>query len=74
MSGSKSARNQSAIINRGNTCGGAKKSGLGYTGVGITRGNKISTYYRTVNTVWNIPCNVTIPIIQTHHYGYKARI
>jgi hypothetical protein len=74
MSGSKSARNQSAIINRSNTCGGIKKSGLGHSGVGPTTGNKPSTYYRTVNTVWNIQCNPISSVIQTQVYGYRARI
>lgn len=31
MSGSRSARNQASIVNRTNTCGGQKKSGLAPT-------------------------------------------
>jgi len=75
MSGSKAARNQTAIINRSNTCGGPKKSGLGYTGVGPTKGSKSGTmYFRTVNTVWGIRCNqytTTNPVQQT---GYRATL
>lgn len=75
MSGSKAARNQSAIINRGNTCGGSKKTGLGYTGVGPTKGSKSGTmYFRTVNTVYGTKCNqytTNNPVQQT---GYRATL
>ena len=74
MSASKSARNQASIINRGNTCGGSKKSGLGYTGIGATKGNKLSIYSRTVNSVLNAKCNPMSIVIQTQKYGYRATI
>ena len=75
MSGSKSARYQAAIINRTNTCGGDKKSGLGYTGVGATKGSKSSTLWnRTVNTVWNIKCNLYITRNPTQRIGYRATL
>ena len=74
MSGSKSARNQSAIINRGNNCGGVKKSGLGYTGVGATKGPQSAVWNRTVNTVRNIICGLYANRNPTQQIGYKATL
>jgi hypothetical protein len=75
MNGSKSARNQSAIINRGNTCGGSKKSGLGYTGVGATKGSKSGTIWgRTVNTVFGIRCGEYATRNPTQRIGYRATL
>ena len=57
MSGSKSSRNIASIVNRGNTCGGVKKTGLSYTGVGPTKGAGNGTIYnRAVNTVFGLIC------------------
>jgi hypothetical protein len=75
MSGSKSARNQSAIINRGNTCGGMKKTGLGYTGVGATKGSKSGTIWnRTVNTVFGLRCGEYSTGNPTQRIGYRATL
>ena len=57
MSGSKSARNQASIVSRGNTCGGVKKAGLSYTGVGQTKGaGNGNVYSRGINTVFGVIC------------------
>jgi len=75
MSGSKSARNQAAIINRGNTCGGSKKSGLGYTGVGATKGSKSGIiYFRTTNTTYGAKCGFPTTLNPTQATGYRATL
>lgn len=75
MSGSKSARNQTAIINRGNTCGGSKKSGLSYTGVGPTKGSKAGTLYiRSVNTRYGAKCGVPTTLNPVQKTGYRATL
>jgi hypothetical protein len=75
MSGSKMARSQTAIINRNNTCGGSKKAGLGYTGIGATKGSKSGTIWnRTINTVYNIKCNLKVNPHPTQRKGYKATL
>jgi hypothetical protein len=57
MSGSKSSRNIASIVNRGNTCGGVKKAGLSYTGVGQTKGaGNGNVYSRGINTVFGVVC------------------
>ena len=68
MSGSKSARYQSSVVNRTNTCGGNKKAGLAPR-VG---------WYLSSNTML-IGAPQTIPrfcipntTIQTQKYGYRA--
>lgn len=75
MSGSKAARNQAAIINRGNTCGGNKKCGLGYTGVGATKGSKSGTlWFRTTNTTFGAKCGFPFTPHPTQLYGYRATL
>ncbi len=75
MSGSKAARNQAAIINRGNTCGGSKKSGLGYTGVGTTKGSRSGiSYTRTTNTVFGAKCGVPTTLNPVQATGYRATL
>ena len=75
MSGSKAARNQTAIINRGNTCGGVKKSGLGYSGIGPTKGSKSGTmYFRTVNTVYGLKCGQNATNNPVQQTGYRATL
>ena len=70
MSGSKSSRNQSSLVNRTNVCGGPKKAGLvsrqGFfmqSNVSLRRGPQ------------SVPL-LCIPnfTIQTQHYGYRATI
>ena len=57
MSGSKSARYSASIVSRTNTCGGVKKTGLSYTGVGQTKGAGNGNVYRgAVNTVFGQVC------------------
>jgi hypothetical protein len=59
MSGSKSSRHIASIITRGNTCGGIKKTGLSYTGVGPTKGaGNGNVYNNAVNTIHGIKCLV----------------
>jgi hypothetical protein len=75
MSGSKAARNQAAIINRGNTCGGPKKAGLSYTGVGPTKGSKAGTLYiRCVNTRFGAKCNTPTTLNPVQQTGYRATL
>jgi hypothetical protein len=75
MSGSKAARNQSAIINRGNTCGGSKKAGLSYTGVGPTKGSKAGVLYiRSANTVYGAKCGLPTTLNPVQQTGYKATL
>lgn len=75
MNGSKSARNQTAIINRGNTCGGSKKSGLGYTGIGPTKGSRSGNlYFRTTNTTYGLKCGFPTTLRPTQSIGYRATL
>lgn len=74
-SGSKMSRNQSSIVNRGNTCGGSMKSGLGYTGVGITKGTGNGTNFsRTTNTQFGDRCGypMTMNPTQRRRGSYSA--
>lgn len=70
MSGSRSARNQSSIVNRTNICGGNKKAGLvprqGFfmqSNVSLRRGPQSLPLICIPNTT-----------TQTQKYGYKATI
>jgi len=70
MSGSRSARNQSSIVNRTNVCGGMKKAGLvprqGFfmqSNVSLRRGPQSLPLICIPNTT-----------TQTQKYGYKATI
>jgi len=69
MSGSKSARNQSSIINRTNVCGGNKKGGLAPS-IGYFMSSN-PNLIRGTNTQFGLTCvpNLTI---QTQQYGYRA--
>ena len=71
MSGSRSARNQSSIVNRTNTCGGEKKGGLAPS-VGWYLPSNPNLIGAT-NTQFGLRCipNMTI---QTQSYGYRATI
>jgi hypothetical protein len=55
LNATKAARNVASLVNRP-TCGGPKKAGLGYTGVGITSGRGIYLFKNTVNTQFNNVC------------------
>ena len=75
MGGSKSARHQASIINRGNTCGGIKKAGLSYTGVGQTKGGGNGVLYtRGINTMYGVICgqNATKNPTQIKRGSYQA--
>ncbi len=68
MSGSKSARNQSSIVNRTNVCGGMKKAGIAprvgwylSSNVNLTRAPQSLPLFCIPNTT-----------IQTQKYGYSA--
>jgi hypothetical protein len=75
MSGSSSSRNQTSIINRTNTCGGIKKSGLGYTGVGPTKGSGGGVmYFRVANSVANAKCGLPLTKNPTQAIGYRATL
>jgi hypothetical protein len=70
MSGSKSARNQSSIVNRTNTCGGMKKAGLA---------PRVGWYMQSNPMLVGAP--QTIPLfcvanrtVQTQKTGYRATI
>jgi hypothetical protein len=72
MSAGRSARNQSSIVNRTNTCGGgSKKGGLAPT-VGLFLSSNPNLIGAT-NTQYGLRCipNMTI---QTQSYGYRATI
>lgn len=71
MSGSRNARNQASIINRGNNCGGPKKAGLAPT-VGFFLSSN-PNLIRAVNTQFGLGC-VANQTIQTQTYGYRATI
>ena len=68
MSGSKSARNAASIVNRTNTCGGNKKSGIA-----PTVGWFMSSNPMLIGAPQTIP-RFCIPnrTIQTQKYGYRA--
>jgi hypothetical protein len=70
MSGSKSARNQSSIVNRTNVCGGVKKAGIA-----PTVGWFLTSNVRLTGAVHSNP-KLCIPsvTIQTQRYGYKATL
>jgi len=75
MSGSKASRNQAAIINRGNTCGGSKKCGLGYTGIGPTKGSKSGTpYFQKNNTTFGVKCGFPTTLNPVQVTGYRATL
>ena len=70
MSGSRSARNQSSIVNRTNVCGGNKKAGIvsrqGFfmqSNVSLRRGPQSLPLICIPNTT-----------VQTQKYGYRATI
>ena len=70
MSGSRSARNQSSIVNRQNVCGGVKKAGLAprigwylSSNVNLTRAPQCVPRFCIPNTT-----------IQTQKTGYRATI
>ena len=56
MSGSRASRNQSSIINRTNTCGGVKKSGLSKGIANHYNTNSGLLYKRGVNTQLGLKC------------------
>jgi hypothetical protein len=69
LSTSKMARNASSICNRGNTCGGVKKAGLGPT-TGFFLSSMRGQLLRTPQSIPLICCpNYTV---QTQKYGYSA--
>jgi hypothetical protein len=68
MSGSKSARYQSSIVNRTNTCGGMKKAGIApRVGWYLTNNVNLTRAPQSLPLIC-IP-NTTI---QTQKYGYSA--
>ena len=71
MSGSRSARNQSSIVNRTNVCGGNKKGGIAPS-IGWYLSSNPNLIGGT-NTQYGLKCipNLTI---QTQSYGYRATI
>ena len=69
MSGSRSARNQSSIVNRTNTCGGTKKGGLAPS-VGWYLPSNPNMIGAT-NTQFGLRCIPNMSI-QTQQYGYRA--
>jgi hypothetical protein len=68
MSGSSAARNQASIVNRTNTCGGPKKSGLA-----PRIGWFLSSNPSLIGAPQSVP-KFCIPnrTIQTQRYGYSA--
>jgi len=68
MSGSRSARNQSSIVNRTNTCGGGKKAGIA-----PRVGWYLSSNVNLVRAPQTLPL-ICVPntTIQTQKYGYHA--
>lgn len=74
MSGSKASRNQSSIVNRGNTCGGVKKSGLS-KGIGNYYNSTSGLLYaRGVNTTFGLVCGfpTTLHPVQYKRGSYYA--
>jgi len=68
MSGGKSARYQSSIVNRP-TCGGPKKAGLAPQ-VGWSLSSN-PNMIRAVNTQFGLKC-IPNRTVQTQRYGYSA--
>lgn len=68
--GSKSARLQQSIVNRGNTCGGVKKGGTAPR-IGFFLSNNPSL----IGATQSVP-KICVPntSIQTQQYGYKATL
>lgn len=54
MNGTRSARNQSSIVNRTNICGGDKKGGLAPR-IGVLSAN-LSAYNQATNTQFALTC------------------
>jgi hypothetical protein len=71
MSGSRSARNQSSIVNRTNVCGGVKKGGLAPS-IGWYMTSNPNLIGAT-NTQYGLKC-IPNRTIQTQSYGYRATI
>ena len=71
MSGSRSARNQSSIVNRTNICGGNKKGGLAPSVGWYIYSNP--NLIRATNTQYGLVCRPNLTI-QTQSYGYRATI
>lgn len=69
MNASKAARNQTSIINRTNTCGGQKKSGLAPS-IGLFLSSNPSLRGAT-NTQFGLVC-IPSRTIQTQKYGVQA--
>ncbi len=68
MTGSRNARHQNAIVNRTNTCGGVKKSGLA-----PSVGWWLSSNALQVRAQQTMPLICTVSrTIQTQKYGYRA--
>jgi hypothetical protein len=70
MSAGKAARNQASIVNRTNTCGGNKKSGIA---------PRIGWFMSSNPTLRRAPQSlplICVPnmTIQTQKYGYRATI
>ena len=68
MSGSRSARNQSSLVNRTNVCGGVKKAGIA-----PRVGWYLTSNVNLVRAPQSLPL-VCVPnrTIQTQKYGYHA--
>jgi len=71
MSGSRSARNQSSIVNRTNVCGGPKKGGLAPTVATFINSNP--NLIGATNTQYGLVCRPNLTI-QTQSTGYRATI
>ena len=70
LSGSKSARNQASIVNRTNTCGGMKKSGLAPRVGWFMQSNP-----SLVGAPQKLPLKcVPNTTVQTQRTGYRATI
>ena len=71
--GSKSARMQQSICNRGNTCGGVKKGGVAPR-VGFFLSNNPSLIGATQSVPKSCDKKFVSTTIQTQNYGYKATL
>ena len=69
LSGSKRTSNISSIVNKGNTCGGVKKSGTGPS-VGLFLSSRRGQLPRAQLSV-PLKCVVS-KTVQTQRYGYRA--
>lgn len=70
MSAGRAARNQASIVNRTNTCGGNKKSGIA---------PRIGWFMQSNPTLMGAPQSlplICVPnrTVQTQKYGYRATI